>query len=116
MLLLNVVDALVELVGDELSLLWIDEVDEVGEFSGRKNGSGGRSGERDLQSSVVWDEVALLVDLFDIVVVFSWRHHDFIWILFFISWIFESGVFTNNCGILLISRFIKSLIFGTMWK
>lgn len=33
--------------------LWTDVVDELDELSDRKNGSGGRSGERDLQSSVV---------------------------------------------------------------
>lgn len=33
--------------------LWTDAVDELGELSNRKNGSGGRSGESDLQSSVV---------------------------------------------------------------
>lgn len=112
----------VELLVDEevslllLLLLLMDVVDDVGEFSGRKNGSGGRSGESDLQSSVVWDEVALSFELLEILGVFNWRHHVFILILVFSNWIFDSfvvvvvdelSVFTNKWGILNVSCFFR---------
>lgn len=94
--------------------LWIDAVDELGELSGKKNGSGGRSGESDLQSSVVWDEEELLGDLLlilDLLVILSWRHHDLIWVFLFRKKLFES--FINNWGILFFALWVSS--FNMCW-